>query len=114
MKVRLDFCDFWPGFPKTGNFFYRLLQERFEVEICDRPDFLIFADPGQHVHRLHNCVKIYVALEAFKPDFRWCDYAFTCHYLDDPRHLRHAVLRDDGRLETAVQGRGERGANPGG
>jgi hypothetical protein len=88
LRVKLDFCDFWPGFPKTNNFFYNLLRERFEVEICDRPDFLIFADPGQHVHRVHNCVKIYVALEVFLPDFRWCDYAFTCHYLEDPRHLR--------------------------
>ena len=88
MKIRLDFCDFWLGFPKTDNFFYHLLRERFDVQICDRPDFLIFADPGQHVHRVHNCVKIYVALEVFLPDFRWCDYAFTCHYLEDPRHLR--------------------------
>ncbi len=88
MKVRLDFCDFWPGFPKTNNFFHNLLRERFEVEICDRPDFLIFADPGQDVHRVHNCVKIYFALEVFKPDFRWCDYAFTCHSLDDPRNMR--------------------------
>lgn len=87
-KVRLDFCDFWPGFQKTNNFFYNLLRERFDVEICDCPDFLIYADPGQHVHRLHNCVKIYFALEVFRPDFRACDYAFTCHYLDDPRHMR--------------------------
>jgi hypothetical protein len=88
MKVRLDFCDFWPGFQKTGNFFYNLLRERFDVEICDQPDFLIYADPGQHVHRVHNCVKIYFSVESFRPDFRECDYAFTCHYLDDPRHLR--------------------------
>jgi hypothetical protein len=88
MKIRLDFCDFWPGFPKTDNFFYQLLRERFDVQICDRPDFLIYADPGQHIHRVHNCVKIYVAIEVFLPNFRWCDYAFTCHYLDDPRHLR--------------------------
>jgi hypothetical protein len=88
MKIRLDFCDFWPGFSKTRNFLIGILSKRFDVEICDHPDFLIFADPGQHVHRVQNCVKIYLALEVFLPDFRWCDYAFTCHYLDDPRHLR--------------------------
>ncbi|MGP8200421.1 MAG: glycosyltransferase family 10 domain-containing protein [Limisphaerales bacterium] len=88
MKVRLDFCDFWPGFQKTSNFFYNLLRERFDVQICDQPDFLIYADPGQHVHRLHNCVKIYFSVESFQPDFRECDYAFTCRYLDDPRHMR--------------------------
>jgi len=88
MKVRLDFCDFWPGFRKTANFFYVLLRERFDVEICDQPDYLIYADPGQHMHRVHDCVKIYFSVESFGPDFRECDYAFTCRYLDDPRHLR--------------------------
>ncbi len=88
MKIRLDFCDFWPGFPKTNNFIYNLLKEKFEVEICDCPDFLIFADLGQHVHRVHNCVKIFMCPENFRPDFRLYDYAFTCHQIDDPRNLR--------------------------
>jgi hypothetical protein len=88
MKVRLDFCDFGPGWCKTNNFFYNLLKEKFEVEICDCPDFLIFSDLGQHVHRVHNCVKIFFCVENFKPDFKWYDYAFTCHQTDDPRNLR--------------------------
>ncbi len=88
MKVRLDFCDFWPGFLKTRNFFYDLLSERFDIQICDQPDFLIYADPGQHVHRIHDCVKIYVSVESFEPDFKACDYAFTCRELNDPRNLR--------------------------
>src|SRR5580658_5378859 len=88
MKVKLDFCDFGPGYPKTNNFFYNLLKEKFEVEICDCPDFLIFADLGQHVHRVHNCVKIFVCMESFEPDFKFYDYAFTCRQIDDPRNLR--------------------------
>jgi alpha(1,3/1,4) fucosyltransferase len=88
MKVRLDFCDFMPGYQKTDNFFYHLLRERFDVQICDNPDFLIFADIGQHVHRVHNCVKIHFCVENFAPDFTLCDYAFTCHQMDDPRNLR--------------------------
>lgn len=86
--IRFDFCDFWPGFPKTDNFFYKTLRERFDVQICDRPDFLMFANPSGHVHRLHQCVQIYFCVESFAPDFRGCDYAFTCRYLEDPRHLR--------------------------
>jgi alpha(1,3/1,4) fucosyltransferase len=88
MKVKLDFCDFGPGYPKTNNFFYNLLKEKFEVEICDCPDFLIFADLGQHVHRVHNCVKIFVCMESFEPDFKFYDYAFTCRQIDDSRNLR--------------------------
>jgi hypothetical protein len=88
MKVRLDFCDFWPGFIKTDNLFYNAIRDRFDVEICDHPDFLVFGDLGQHVHRVHNCVKIYFCLESLPPDFSRYDYAFTCRQTDDPRNLR--------------------------
>ncbi|HWQ92588.1 MAG TPA: glycosyltransferase family 10 [Clostridia bacterium] len=86
--VRLDFCDFWPGYRKTDNFFYHLLRRRFNVEITDQPEFLIYSDPGSHLHRLHHCTKIYFGIESHLPDWRQCDYALTCHYLEDPRHLR--------------------------
>jgi hypothetical protein len=114
MKVRLDFCDFMPGFCKTDNFFYHLLRERFEVQICDGPDFLIFADIGQHVHRVHNCVKIHYCVENFAPDFKLCDYAFTCRQMDDPRNLRlpcyalrnpGTLLKDDKDLEQILAGK---------
>ena len=88
LKVRLDFCDFWQNFVKTKNFFHDLLSERFDLELCDRPDFILYADRGQHLHRVHNCVKIYVSIESDAPDFGVCDYAFTSHYLDNPRHMR--------------------------
>jgi alpha(1,3/1,4) fucosyltransferase len=87
-KIRLDFCDFWPGFVKTDNYFYHLLKSRFEVELADNPDFVFYADPNQHVHRLLNSVRIYIGLELWPVDWSDCDYALTTHYLDDPRHLR--------------------------
>ncbi len=86
--IRFDFCDFWPGFHKTDNYFYHTLRERFDIRICDQPDFLMFANPIGHVHRLHQCVQIYFCVESFAPDFSQYDYALTCRYLDDPRHLR--------------------------
>jgi hypothetical protein len=100
MKVRIDFCDFWPGYPKTDNFFYNLLRERFEVQICDEPDFLIFANLGKHVHRVQNCVRIYFCMEDFAPDFDLYDYAFTCRETSEPRNLRLPcyALRDPRKL----------------
>lgn len=88
MKVRIDFCDFWPTFCKTNNFFWNTLKRRFDLELHSQPDFLFFSNLDEHVHRVHNCVKIYFAVESFAPDWRECDYALTCHFLDDPRHLR--------------------------
>ncbi len=86
-QVRIDFCDFWRWLDKHDNFFFKLLSERFEVRICDQPDFLIYMNNG-HAHRLHNCIKIFYTHEPILPDFRECDYAFTAFHLDNPRHMR--------------------------
>ena len=87
MRLRLDFCDFWPNFPKAKNFFFELLSARYEVEICDHPDFLIYSNFGCH-HHLYTCPRIFFTGEPAAPNFRECDYAFTSRHLDDPRHLR--------------------------
>ncbi|MFO1515052.1 MAG: glycosyltransferase family 10 [Verrucomicrobiota bacterium] len=84
--VNIDFCDFYPGFPKTDNFYYHLLCERFNVRICDQPDFLFFGPYGNE-HRLHSGVRILLSIEPALPDYRYCDYSVTCRKLDDPRHL---------------------------
>ena len=85
--IRIDFCDFWPGFQKDDNRIYNLLKTRYAVELHDRPDFVIYSSFGHH-HRLHSCTRIFFTGESHRPDFTTCDYALTCHYLDDPRHLR--------------------------
>jgi hypothetical protein len=98
-RIRIDFCDFWRYLDKHDNFFYNLLSERFELTVCDRPDFLIYSNNGD-VHRHFNCVKVYYTHEPIQPDFSQCDYAFTAFYIDHPRHLRlpyYAVLYDSPR-----------------
>ena len=86
-QIRIDFCDFWSGFPKTKNFFTEALRTRYEVQVCDEPDFVVFSTSGHH-HRHYHCPRIFYSGEAVLPDFRHCDYALTPHYLEDPRHLR--------------------------
>ena len=104
MKVRIDFCDFHPGFRKTSNFFYDLLRKRFDVELCDQPDFLIYG-PYSQQHRLHTGVKIFFNPESGLPDFNECDYAFTSNYLDDPRHYRLPLYVTYGSPESIVKAR---------
>jgi hypothetical protein len=100
--LRLDFCDFGANFWKENNFFYELLRQRFEVRLCSRPDFLIYSHFG-HFHRMHDCVKIFYTVESIRPDFRECDYALTCFYLEDPRHLRFPYYIWDGRGEDLIK-----------
>jgi alpha(1,3/1,4) fucosyltransferase len=108
--VYLDFADFGFNFSKTNNYFYRLLSQRFDIQLCDQPDFLIYNDYG-HSHRLHNGIKIYYTHESTRPNFNECDFAFTTHYIDDPRHVRlpyYAVIHPDVDLLIKQPGEAER------
>ena len=93
-RIRLNFADFWPGFVKTDNFFYNRLVARFDVEISDHPDFLIFSCYGRTFRR-YDCVRIFYSGENRAADFSECDFAFTFDYLDHPDHFRlpHWVVR---------------------
>jgi len=86
-RVKLNFCDFWPHFDRHDNFFTRLLRERFEVEIVDDPDFLIYSCFGKQ-HRSFRGIRIYYCGENRRPDFCSCDYAFAFDYLDRVEHCR--------------------------
>ena len=86
-KIRLDFCDFSPNFSKTDSFLFQLLKERFDVELCDQPDFLIYCNYG-HEHQLHSGVRIYYSGESDLPDYQTCDYSLGPIRHEDPRHLQ--------------------------
>ena len=92
-KIKIDFCDFNPNFSKTDNFLYKLLSEKYNIEICDQPDFLIFSNYG-HAHRLHSGVKIFFSKESDFPKYQYCDYSIGPIWLNQPNHLdlSHYVL----------------------
>jgi hypothetical protein len=84
--LKIDFTDFM-GINKADNFFTRLLSKEYNVVITDKPDLLIYCNMG-HLNRLYSCKKLFWTSETLRPDYRYCDYAITCFYGDDPRHLR--------------------------
>lgn len=84
-KKKLNFIGFWPGFDKTNNLFCDILQERFDIEISDQPDYLIasvFGDPMQYLE--YDCVRILFTGEPLVPDFNLFDYAIGFDYLSFP------------------------------
>ncbi len=93
-RLRLAFTDFWEGFDcnPTGksqfdNVLYRILAERFDIEISDNPEFLIYSVFGSN-HKRYTCAKVFYTGENVRPNFRECQYAITFDYLNDDRHLR--------------------------
>jgi hypothetical protein len=111
-SLSVDFCGFWDGFEKTENWFTRALRRRFEVLLGDPPDLLFYCDGPTHVWRLHVCTRIYFSVERHAPDWSECDYALTCHDLEDPRNLRlpyyvvgtdpKALVKEDGWAERVA------------
>ena len=101
-KLRIDFCDFHWYYTKTDNFFYHLLRERFDVEITDQADFVIYGSYG-HEHRLHAGVRIFTSWESGVPDYTECDYSISCLKVNDPRHLQLPYYVHHGDPATLIK-----------
>jgi hypothetical protein len=101
-KIRIDFCDFSPNFSKKDFYLFKLLAGKFDVELCDQPDFLIYCNYG-HEHRLHSGVRIFFSGESDLPDFRECDYSVASVKLADPRHLQLPLYALWGEPEEIIK-----------
>jgi len=106
-RIKINFVDFWPNFVKTDNYFFHLLNNRYEVEIDEHnPDLLFFSvDYSKRKERdryiNHSCKKIFYTGENVRPNFDFpgsiecpkysigkCDYAFSFDASSDPRNYR--------------------------
>jgi hypothetical protein len=101
-KIRIDICDIANNFSKTNNYLYTVLSQRFDVELCDQPDFLFYSVGGQ-AHQLHSGVKIFFSGESDFPDFRQCDYSIGSVKLADPRHLEHPLYVSYGSPQEIIK-----------
>ncbi len=101
-KVRIDFCDIGCNQSKTDYFLHWVLSERFDLELCDQPDFLIYNLFG-HAHRLYSGVRILFSGESDAPDYRVCDYSVTPLAWNDSRHLHLPAYAFRGAADKIVK-----------
>lgn len=94
-NIKIAFTDFWGGFENnpTGmtefdNVLYRMLSEFYDIEISDRPDYLIYSVFGSSHYQYKDCKKIFYTGENRRPNFDECDYSLSFDYMDDERNLR--------------------------
>jgi hypothetical protein len=60
--MRIDFVDFWPNFIKNDNYFYHLLNAKYDIIIdVKQPDLVFMSCYGTEKDRYkdHNCHKIF-------------------------------------------------------
>lgn len=90
--IKINFCDFWPGFD-SNNLFLKFFERHFPVVIHDKPDYLFYSVYGREHLKYDNCVKILYTGENLVPDFNLCDYAIGFHYLEfGDRYLRYPLF----------------------
>ena len=90
--VRIGFSDIPYWVDKENNFITRALRKRYDVQVCDDPDFLIYGAFGTE-HLSFQGVKIFYSGEDLSPDFNLCDYAISFDDLQfGDRYLRYPIF----------------------
>ena len=80
-----------------------LLSKKYDVEVSDDPDYLIYSIFGYENLQYDSCVKIFYVGENITPDFNLCDYAIGFDLMEfGDRYMRlpYYVLYDIEKLAT--------------
>lgn len=109
--IRLAVCDFWPAYNAATCPILSLLRTRFDVRLCDDPEFVLYSNCGEE-HTRYKCVRIFFSGENKRPPWYRCDWAFTFERLEHPRHFRwplyatgyYGELRDLVKREIDAEG----------
>jgi len=89
-KIKINFSDFWhPNTPEEihNNNLFKILTKRFDLELSEDPDFLIYSCFGK-IFLKYKCVRIFYTGENVRPNFKECDYAFSFDYPVTERNYR--------------------------
>lgn len=86
--VKINFMNLYPAFNKQDNVITNILKEKYDVQITDDPDYLIFGCFGlEHIN--YDGIRIFFTGEDVSPDFNFCDYAIAFDRINfGDRYLR--------------------------
>jgi alpha(1,3/1,4) fucosyltransferase len=79
-RIKIKFVDFWDNQNHVESGFYKLLNKRFEIELSDNPDYIIFSVFG-YEHLNYECIRIFFTGELYSPDFDIADYAIGYEFI---------------------------------
>lgn len=87
-KIKIKLVDGFENVIGREHEFFKLLQEKYDIEFSDNPDYLLCSCfSGEFLN--YDCIKIAVLAENITPDFNLYDYAIGFDYLDyGDRYIR--------------------------
>ena len=101
-KIRVWFTGFWPDFNPERNYFINLLRQGYNVELSEKPDFVIYSVLERRIRRF-QCPRIFYSGENVRPNFSECDFAFSYDYIDNPDHYRLPLYVLYGNLNDLIR-----------
>ena len=87
-KIKIKFVDFWYDFVEKGSTFYSILDEKYDIELCDDPDYII-CSVYSYNYRQYDCIRLLISGENYSTDFNDYDYSIDYDEYDFlDRHFR--------------------------
>ncbi|MDD7027486.1 MAG: glycosyltransferase family 10 [Lachnospiraceae bacterium] len=102
-KLKIQCVDWFKKLTKELEY---LLNDKYELEFCDQPDFLFYSVYGTGIehYQYKNCVKIFWSAEGVLPDFNECDYALGFYPMDvGERYCQIPYLAFDSKIQDREQ-----------
>ena len=110
-KIRIKYVGFWPGFDRNTFRITRILQELYDVEFCDDPDFVICSCFDEHSDYLeYSQPRLLYSGENYLPDLNLVDYAISPYPIslyDRCFRVPYGMFRTDKTSHCAKRSRGE-------
>jgi hypothetical protein len=101
--LRIKFIDDAYGGGQNG-LIRRALECNFSVVESDDPQLVFYGEGKERSFRLfRDAIRIYVAVENRYPNFKECDYALTCLFINNSRHLRLPMYVFDSDVDSLLQ-----------
>ena len=103
-KIKIKFVDFWPNFNEKDNLIYDILNKKYNVEICDDPDYVICSTFGAKHLKYNDKIKILLIGENIAPNFDLYDYIIGFYDIKfKDRYLKYNILFDKSMIELAIK-----------
>lgn len=81
-KIKIKFVDFWPSFDERNNFFTNLLNNKYDIEFSDTPDYIFAGVYGKQEFVKYDCIRICFIGENIRPNFDFFDYALGFDWMN--------------------------------
>ena len=77
-NIRIKFCDFYDGFDYQEFFLFKLLSEKYQVDVVhDNPEYVFYSAFGKSFSEHKNAVLFFVGVEHYFPNILYADYTIT-------------------------------------